>query len=118
MNEPPSGASRIVALPRTLIDQPAGATKVFPATVVFAASAVRCSGALANAPGAVTRRARARTRTWTWARMGRLLEWFGPQPISAGRTAMTLHPSPGVRDFPRIVGEPAKIPGVSGRIAH
>src|SRR5262249_5675018 len=45
MNDPPSGTSRIVAAPRTAIDQPAGATNVFPAVVVFGESEVMRSGA-------------------------------------------------------------------------
>src|SRR5688572_23463875 len=38
-NDPPSGASRIVAGPRTVTVQPAGATKVLPSTVVRGVSA-------------------------------------------------------------------------------
>src|SRR6185503_18860907 len=45
MNEPPSGASRTVAGPRTTSDQPAGATNVLPATVVLGVSAVIFSAA-------------------------------------------------------------------------
>src|SRR5512139_2291621 len=40
----PSGAVRIVALPRTTSFQPAGATNVLPATVVFGVSAAISSG--------------------------------------------------------------------------
>src|SRR5678816_1330583 len=47
MNDPPSGASRMVAGPFTTSDQPAGATKVFPATVVFGVSAAMRSDASA-----------------------------------------------------------------------
>src|SRR5262245_21195468 len=52
MNDPPSGASRMVAGPRTTIDQPAGATNVLPATVVFGESAAMRSGACAAAVAA------------------------------------------------------------------
>src|SRR6516165_1988748 len=44
MREPASGASRIVARPRTAIVQPAGARNVLPSTVVRFASAERRSG--------------------------------------------------------------------------
>src|SRR6185436_8664595 len=47
MNDPPSGASRMVAAPFTTSDQPAGATKVFPATVVFGVSAAFASTGIA-----------------------------------------------------------------------
>src|SRR5688572_13643926 len=46
MNDPPSGASRIVAGPRTSRDQPAGATNVLPATVVLGESTATRSAAV------------------------------------------------------------------------
>src|SRR5688572_15711260 len=62
MNEPPSGASRMVAGPRTTSDQPAGATKVFPATVVLGVSAVMRSGSAASATHEPVRLIRRLTR--------------------------------------------------------
>ena len=49
MAEPGSGGVRIVAGPRTVRVQPAGAMKVLPATVVLGVSSVNCSEAAAEA---------------------------------------------------------------------
>src|SRR5688572_13618229 len=64
MNEPPSGASRMVAGPLITRDHPAGAMNVFPATVVFGESAVTRSGACAPTGRLAAPSTRARTRIW------------------------------------------------------
>src|SRR5688572_2528799 len=53
MREPPSGGSRKVAGPSTDMLQPAGATKVLPATVAFGVSSASFSGAGRSAGGVV-----------------------------------------------------------------
>jgi hypothetical protein len=66
--ELPSGAARIVALPRTVRLQPAGAMNVFPATVVFGVSADITSP---EGWAAVCRAKRQMARTRVSAFMGR-----------------------------------------------
>src|SRR5437016_9630519 len=51
MCESPSGASRTVAAPRTMTLQPAGATNVFPQTVVLGVSAASFSTLAEGAAG-------------------------------------------------------------------
>jgi hypothetical protein len=61
MNDPPSGASRIVAFPRTSSDHPAGATNVLPVMVVLGVSTAMRSGApLAGATNSVKTTAKIR----------------------------------------------------------